>query len=149
MHCSGDPLLCPIRAWAAAVMRILSYPGTSTTTYVNAYLTTGGNLGYLTGNQARASLCLAAGRIGANRLGFNPEEISTHSIRSGSAMACLPHHAHRSLEQRRLPSLHSSRSLAQASPPKCSSQTSSLPYPGSHPRIPASAATSTTSLDGV
>jgi hypothetical protein len=87
MHCSGDPLLCPIRAWAAVVMRILSYPGTSATTYVNAYLTTGGNLGYLTGDQVCARLRLAAGRIGADRLGFNPDEIGTHSIRLGSAMA--------------------------------------------------------------
>jgi hypothetical protein len=87
IYCSGDPLLCPICAWAAVVMRILSYPGTSAATYVNAYLTTWGNLGYLTGNQVRARLRLVAGRIGANRLGFNPEEIGTHSIRSGSAMA--------------------------------------------------------------
>jgi hypothetical protein len=87
MHCSGDPLLCPIRAWAAVVIRILSYPGTTATTFVNAYLTTGGKLGYLTGDQVRARLRLAAGRIGADRLGFAPTEIGTHSIRSGSAMA--------------------------------------------------------------
>jgi hypothetical protein len=87
MHCSGDPLLCPIRAWAAVVMRILSYPGTSDTTYVNAYLTTGGNLSYLTGDQVRSRLKLAAGRIGADRLGFDPNVISAHSIHSGSAMA--------------------------------------------------------------
>jgi hypothetical protein len=47
----------------------------------------GGNLGYLTGHQVRARLRLAAGRISADRLGFNPEEIGTHSICSGSAMA--------------------------------------------------------------
>jgi hypothetical protein len=87
MHCSGDPLLCPIRAWAAVVMRILSYDGTSATTFVNAYLTTGGKLGYLTGDQVRSRLRLAASRIGADRLGFEPHEIGTHSIRSGSAMA--------------------------------------------------------------
>jgi hypothetical protein len=87
MHCSGDPLLCPIRAWAAVVTRILSYPGTTASTFVNAYETTGGKLGYLTGDQVRARLRLAASRIGADRLGFAPTEIGTHSIRSGSAMA--------------------------------------------------------------
>ncbi len=87
MHCSGDPLLCPIRAWAAVTSRILSYPGTSSTTYVNAYITTGGKLGFLTGDQVRARLRLAAGRIGADRLGFEPTDIGTHSICSGSAMA--------------------------------------------------------------
>jgi hypothetical protein len=87
MHCSGDPLLCPIRAWAAVVMRILSYSGTSATTYVNAYATTGGNLAYLTGDQVRLRLRQAADRIGTARLGYTSDEIGTHSIRSGAAMA--------------------------------------------------------------
>jgi hypothetical protein len=90
MHCAGDRLLCPICAWAAVVMRILSYPDTSDTTYLNAYLTSGGNLGYLSGDQVRSRLRLAAGRIGADRLGFDPSEIGTHSIRSGAAMAMYP-----------------------------------------------------------
>jgi hypothetical protein len=57
-------------------MRILSYPDTSDTTYVNAYLTSGGNLGYLSSDQVRSRLRLAARRIGADRLGFDLTEIS-------------------------------------------------------------------------
>jgi hypothetical protein len=64
-------------------MRILSYPDTSDT----AYLTIGGNLSYLTGDQVRSHLRLATGRIGADRLRFDPNEIGTHSICSGSARA--------------------------------------------------------------
>jgi hypothetical protein len=159
MHCSGDPLLCPIRAWAAVIMCILSYPGTSATTYLNAYLTTGGNFGYLTGDQVCARLRLAAGCIGADRLDFNSEEIGTHSICSGSTMAMylagIPAFTIMLIGRWSSDALSfatfvaKSRSSAQASPPKCSSRTNSLPYPGSHPRIPASEATSTTSLDGV
>jgi hypothetical protein len=69
-------------------MHILAYPNTSATTFVKAfYLTSGIRLGYLTGDQVRARLRLAAGHIGANRLGFDPSKIGTHSVRSGSAMA--------------------------------------------------------------
>ncbi len=89
MHRSGDPLLCPIRAWASIVTRVLSYPGASAKTFVNTYLTTGSTLGYLTGDQVRARLRAAAQRIGADRLGFQPDELGTHSIGRWSSDAFL------------------------------------------------------------
>jgi hypothetical protein len=158
MHLSGDPLLCPVRAWAAVVQRVLSYPGTSATTYVNAYLTSGSNLGYLTGDQVRARLRSAAGRIGADRLGFEPDEIGTHSIRSGSAMAMylagVPASPSCSLDAgavtpSSVTSDAKSKNSAPAYPPKCYSPTSSSPSPASHRRTRVSAATSITSLAGV
>jgi hypothetical protein len=90
MHRSGDALLCSIRAWAAVLMRILAYPGTDIERcQCILYHTSGGNLGYLylSGDHVRLRLRAAAQRIGTARLGFPPEEIGTHSIRSGAAMA--------------------------------------------------------------
>jgi hypothetical protein len=91
-------------------MCILSYPGTSATTYVNAYLTTGGNLGYLTGDQVRArhrrrSPCL---QPGGNRHPFHSLRLRHGNV--SCQRPCLHNHAHRSLEQQCLSSLHSSPS---------------------------------------
>jgi hypothetical protein len=48
MHCSGDPLLCPIHIWVTVVMYIMSYTGTSDMPHMaimpTAYTTSGDNL---------------------------------------------------------------------------------------------------------
>ena len=86
MFRSGDPELCPVRAWAAIVRRVLSYPGTDydstvNTIYINNKLKT------ITSSTARTKLRSAARTIGETKLGFKPDDIGTHSIRSGAAMA--------------------------------------------------------------
>jgi hypothetical protein len=68
-------------------MHFLAYLGTDITTDVNAYHTSGCNRGYLSSNQVCLHLRAAAQGIGTARLGFPPEDIGTHSIRSGTAMA--------------------------------------------------------------
>jgi hypothetical protein len=85
MHCSGNPLLCP--SVHGRPLSCTSYPISVPWPLPMSTPTLPLEMGNLTGDQVCACLPLAAGRIGANWLGFNQDEISTHSIRLGSAMA--------------------------------------------------------------
>ena len=40
-HCTHDATLCPVRAWAALVKRVLGYPSTNSDTPVNAFVVNG------------------------------------------------------------------------------------------------------------
>jgi len=86
MHRSGDTVLCPVRAWAAIVRRILSYPGTTADTNVNTIFVDN-KLSTISSATMLEKLRAAARLIGEDVLGFDPEDIGTHSIRSGAAMA--------------------------------------------------------------
>ena len=86
MHRSGDKCLCPVRAWASVTTRIRSYPKTSPDTTVNTILVND-KLRQISSTTARTKLRAAAAAIGEKRLGFTKDEIGTHSIRSGAAMA--------------------------------------------------------------
>ena len=86
MHRSGDNLLCPVRSWASVVYRILSYPDTSAETTVNTILLNN-RLRLISSRTARNKLRSAASVIGEEKLGFTKDEIGTHSLRSGAAMA--------------------------------------------------------------
>ena len=86
MQCAYDLVLCPVRAWAKIVQRILKYPSTTPDTYVNAFLSNG-KIQYVKNTDMSKALRAAASSIGEARLGFPPTDIGTHSIRSGSAMA--------------------------------------------------------------
>jgi hypothetical protein len=87
-HRCSDPQLCPVRAWASILIRIISYPGTTMETTVNMYLPkAGGKLKAVVSEDACKRLRRAAASIGSARLGFEPHEMGTHSIRSGAAMA--------------------------------------------------------------
>jgi len=86
MHRSGDTVLCPVRAWAAIVRRILSYPGTTSDTNVNTIFVDN-KLSTISSATMLEKLRAAARLIGEDVLGFDPEYIGTHSIRSGAAMA--------------------------------------------------------------
>ena len=86
MHRSGDSTLCPVRAWAAIVHQILGYPGTNADTTVNTIFLDG-KLKTINSSTVRKKLRSAAKKVGKDRLGFHPDDIGTHSIRSGAAMA--------------------------------------------------------------
>ena len=86
MHRSGDAVLCPVRAWAAIVHRIRKYSGTSSDSTVNTILVNN-KLRHINSTTARTKLREAARKVGVARLGFAPEDIGTHSIRLGAAMA--------------------------------------------------------------
>jgi hypothetical protein len=85
-HATPLQILCPVKAWANIVQRILSYPGCDTESLVSTVITN---------NQRRCisstflagQLQAAAKRIGPDVLGFSHLEVGTHSIRSGGAMA--------------------------------------------------------------
>ena len=86
MHRSGDSTICPVQAWAAIVHRILGYPGTNADTTVNTIFLDR-KLKTINSSTVRKKLCSAAKKVGEDCLDFHPEDIRTHSIRSGAAMA--------------------------------------------------------------
>ena len=86
MHASGDLILCPVRSWARVVQRVLSYKTTSHRSFVNTFYSHG-KLQFVTGSNVLHALRAAARCVGEAKLGFKPNELGTHSIRSGAAMA--------------------------------------------------------------
>lgn len=85
-HCTNDDTLCPVRAWAAVVHRVRGYPGTSDETPVNAFFENG-KLRFIPSSTIRVKLRAVAAAMGKDRLGYTADEIGTHSLRSGAAMA--------------------------------------------------------------
>lgn len=85
-HATGLPVLCPVLRWASIVQRILRYPGCASDSLVSTVVA---NDSRQLVSAAFLSLRLqaAAARIGEDVLGFSPQDIGTHSIRSGGAMA--------------------------------------------------------------
>ncbi len=83
---SGDIKLCPVRAAAAIVRRIRDYPGTTVGTPISAIMING-RITYVTSQDIINALRDAVVAIGEHQLGINKEDIGTHSIRSGAAMA--------------------------------------------------------------
>ena len=85
MQSARDLLLCPVRAWGSIIQRLSKCTSTSPDTLVNSFYSNG-KLHEVTGNDMMKALRGAAASIGKDTLGFEPDEIGTHSIRSGSAM---------------------------------------------------------------
>ena len=86
MHLSGDSTLCLVRAWAAILHQIIGYPGTNADTTVNTIFLAI-KLKTINSSMVRKKLRSAAEKVGEDRLGFHPDNIGTHSICSGAAMA--------------------------------------------------------------
>ena len=86
MHASQHPTLCPVKSWAKIIQRILSYKNTTIDEYVNTIFYND-KFYEITSNDSVKALRAAALAIGSSTLGFNPQDIGTHSIRSGAAMA--------------------------------------------------------------
>jgi hypothetical protein len=83
---SEDSILCPVRAAAAIIKRIKKYPGTTPnspiSTYSNNDIIHQATLDYMIN-----ALRNAVAGIGEIKLGIKKEDVGTHSIRSGVAMA--------------------------------------------------------------
>ena len=77
---------CPVWAWAALVQRIWSYPGACPETPVSAVWRSG-RIQHVTSSEVVEALRSAVIKIGEDSLGFKAEDVGTHSIRSGAAMA--------------------------------------------------------------
>ena len=89
LHRSSDPTLCPVKAWARTISRIWSYKGSSPNTPVNDFRLNGKKY-QITNYMIVKSLRTTVESMSNENLGFSKEEIGTHSIRLGGAMAlCL------------------------------------------------------------
>mmetsp|Transcript_26797 Transcript_26797/g.41573 ORF Transcript_26797/g.41573 Transcript_26797/m.41573 type:complete len:325 (+) Transcript_26797:1020-1994(+) len=83
---SGDDSLCPVRAWAAVVTRVWQIPGASRDTPVNSFQHHASTIEF-SSNFVTCSLCAVVEELGVDFLGFSKDDIGTHSLRSGCAMA--------------------------------------------------------------
>ena len=83
---SYDTILNPVRQWAALVKRISRYPGATRDTPVSA-VWRNGRIEHITSKEMILALRAAVSSIGEDILGIKIEDIGTHSIRSGAAMA--------------------------------------------------------------
>jgi hypothetical protein len=81
-----DQTMCPIKAAAELVRRIRSYPNTSDETPISAVLS-GSRITHVTGKQVANVLKDTVRAIGENVLNIKADEVGTHSLRSGAAMA--------------------------------------------------------------
>ena len=83
---SGDVLLCPVRQMAAAIRRIRGYPGATDETPISAVWRYG-RIEHITSKEMVSALRAAVASIGEDILGIKKEDVGTHSIRLGAAMA--------------------------------------------------------------
>jgi len=84
MHANSKEL-CPVKAWGTIVSRVLSYPGTSLHSPVNTILV-GKQMALLNDKEAIKHIRATVATIGKDNLGFEPNEVGIHSIRSSFAM---------------------------------------------------------------
>ena len=90
MQCSFDLILCPVRSWARLIRSILTTWGGSEETFVSSYGTkkaTTTKFQEVTSKDMTVALRAAAMAYGLEQLGFKEDDLGTHSIRSGAAMA--------------------------------------------------------------
>jgi len=83
---SQDARLCTVRAAAAIVRRIRKCPGLSQDSPISTVIVNG-HLEEVTSTHMIHALRDAVGVIGEVKLGIKKEDVGTHSIRSGAAMA--------------------------------------------------------------
>ena len=83
---NNDPLMNPVRALAATVQRIRSYPGTTEESPINTYLYRNKLLQF-SSDDILTAFRANADSMGKDTLGFSSDEIGTHSTRSAAAMA--------------------------------------------------------------
>ncbi len=82
----GDIMLCLVRAAAAIIRRIRDYPGTTVDTPISAIMIND-RITHVMSQDIINALQDVVVAIGEHQLGINKEDIGTHSIKSGAAMA--------------------------------------------------------------
>jgi hypothetical protein len=80
-HSTGLLILCPIRQWSSVVQRILGYLGCDSDGPVSTVISHDQRK-LVTGAFMALQLCAAAACLGEDVLGFSPDDIGTHSLRS-------------------------------------------------------------------
>ena len=92
-HASGHEV-CPVKAWAAVVLRILNYKGTDSSTEVDMFVD-GKNMSFhITADEVAKHLKKVVTIVGKDRLGFDATRVGTHSIRTSFAMMLYLQHIH-------------------------------------------------------
>ena len=77
--------LCPVRAWAKVVTRILNYQNINLQTQVNCIMIQN-KPAFVTAIDVMKMIRFTVSTIGRTILGFTPDDVGTHSIRSSFAM---------------------------------------------------------------
>jgi hypothetical protein len=84
----GKGEMCPVRAAADIVMRLRSYniPGNAFQDTPINFVKSGASYYTIPGTMFLSKIRAAVASLGHEKLGFNPEDVGTHSNRSGGAM---------------------------------------------------------------
>jgi hypothetical protein len=92
---TSDPDACPVIAYSNIIRRVTAIPGSTKETFIYNYAAANNrSLLHITDTLMILALRAAVSAIGEDELGYKAEDIGTHSIRSGAAMALvLSHHA--------------------------------------------------------
>ena len=92
-HASGHEV-CPVKAWAAIVSRILHYKGTNLSTEVDTVVNRNGKRAHIKADEVARHLKKVVTSVGKARLGFDATRVGTHSIRTSFAMMLYLQHIH-------------------------------------------------------
>ena len=84
---SSPDFMCPVKLAASAVRRVRSYPESNDDSPINLMHKADGTPFQITSASIRTQIRSTVKHIGPKTLGFGPDEVGTHSIRSGGAMA--------------------------------------------------------------
>ena len=87
MFGTGDGLLCPVRAAAFSVKRVLRIPGATGDSKICSFALPDGSVTCINSSQVLPRLRAVVEIIGPESLGFTKDDIGLHSLRSGGAMA--------------------------------------------------------------
>ena len=77
--------LCPIKAWGELINTILSYENTNEHTEINYFISNNGPA-FISAEDLIIQLRAACKTIGTQKLGFTPDRVGTHSIRTSFSM---------------------------------------------------------------
>ena len=78
--------LCPVKAWSTLIKLILSYENTDESSTINYFSSEEGEPKHIKASDMILHLRSTCMSIGEDRLGFQPQNVGTHSIRTSFAM---------------------------------------------------------------
>ena len=85
-HRTPEGRICPVRTWAAIVVRIINYPKATNKSTVNTFLASTGKLVRFTATQVKRHLVSSVNAIGPEKLGIDIKKVGTRSLRTSAAM---------------------------------------------------------------
>ena len=84
---AASSTLCPVRVWAAIIIRLLRHPATTDDTFINTLYNDFGSIYLIKDNDITNKVREVVKSLGPEVLGFDQTEVGTHSIRASMAMA--------------------------------------------------------------